>query len=285
MIGELITGGLGLIGSLFGKKKQTTESSVNYWKMANDAAAAGFNPLTAIRNGGSAGFTTTTTPTTSMLPEALANLGGVLGPALGKQLDPLEAKKRQLDTALVDYQLRQLKNPATSGTPMLRPGSTYTGVKTSAQISPTVGPSSNRVANVPSAYVKKGTNKPGEGTIVGGDNPQVSTLGLNSGPDGFGWFHNPNVVNAEQFETIYGESELGSTAYLGAKSIADLTYSADKNLRNAEKRYGPALRKAMPKRPQSKPYKNAAKAGASMGLMFKPTRKPGVFDGWQRSLQ
>lgn len=145
MIGELITGGLGLIGSLFGKKKQTTTSSVDYQKMVNEASAAGFNPLTAIRNGGSAGFTTTTTPTTSMLPEALANLGGVLGPAIGKALDPLEQKKRQLDTALADYQLRQLKQgPAVSG--VLRPGGTFTGSKITRQSVPAVGPSAGKPA-------------------------------------------------------------------------------------------------------------------------------------------
>lgn len=284
MIGELITGGLGLIGSLFGSKKQKTTSSVDYDKMADEATAAGFNPLTAIRNGGSAGFTTTTGPTASMLPEALANLGGILGPALGKQLDPLEAKKRQLDTALVDYQLKQLKNPATSGTVMLRPGSTYTGVKTTAQISPTVGPSSNRVANVPSAYVKKGANKPGEGTIVGGDNPQVSTLGLNSGPDGFGLFHNPNFVNAEQFETIYGESEIGSTLYGGAKMVGDIAYSAKKNLQNAEKRYGPYIRDKIPK-PKSGPQWQTRNAGSAIGSMFKPKRKARWEESWQKSLQ
>lgn len=145
MIGELITGGLSLIGSLFGKKKQTTTSTVDYGRMVKDATAAGFNPLTAIRNGGSAGFTQTTTPTTSMLPEAFANLGGILGPAAAKALDPLEAKKRVLDTALVDYQLRQLKQGPTSA-PILRPGGTFTGTKVTRQSVPAVGPSAAKPA-------------------------------------------------------------------------------------------------------------------------------------------
>lgn len=230
MIGELITGGLGLIGSLFGKKKQTTTSTVDYGKMVESATAAGFNPLTAIRNGGSAGFTTTTTPTVSMLPEALSNLGGILGPAMGKRLDPVEAKKRQLDTALVDYQLRQLKQgPQVPG--MLRPGSQFIGSKTSVQLSPSVGPSSNRVANVPAAYVKKGQNQPGEGTLVGGNDPQVSSLGLNGGR--YGIFQAPGLPDAEEFEKIYGDNEINSTLYSGAKWVTDGGYTIYRNVKSA----------------------------------------------------
>ena len=140
----IISAGIGLIGSLFGKKKQKTESTVDYVKMAANASAAGFNPVTAIRNGGSAGFTTTTSPTTSEIPAALASLGGALGEAYAKKADPLEAKKRQLDTALVDYQLRQLKEgPRATGT--LYPGGTFQGTKV-ARTSPSMG-SSKKVAS------------------------------------------------------------------------------------------------------------------------------------------
>ena len=100
MIGEIITAGAGLLGSLFGSKKQTTTNEVNYVKMARNARAAGFNPLTALRNGGAAGFTTTTSPTVSQLPQALGALGGALGDAYEKKVDPLAQKQRQLDTAL-----------------------------------------------------------------------------------------------------------------------------------------------------------------------------------------
>lgn len=284
MIGEIITGGLGLIGSLFGKKKQTTTSTVNYYQMAKKAAEAGFNPLTAIRNGGSAGFTTTTSPTASMLPEALANLGGVLGPALRKQLDPMEAKKRQLDTALVDYQLRQLKNtPATSGSTMLRPGSTFSGVKTSAQISPTVGPSSKRVANVPSAYVKPGQNAPGEGKHVGGQDPTISSLGFNNGR--YGWFHNPVLPDAEVAETVYGDNEINSTLYSAGKYLGDTGYSIYRNLKSANEDYGDSIRKKVPK-PASKYLQPSTRnAGSAIGSMFKPKRKARWEDTWQKSLQ
>ncbi len=85
MWGELLSAGATLLGGLFGKKKkQETTTRINYQQMADDAAAAGFNPLTAIRNGGSAGFTTTTAPTVSAMPEVLSQLGGILGGALDK---------------------------------------------------------------------------------------------------------------------------------------------------------------------------------------------------------
>lgn len=133
MIGALVSAGATMLGGLFGRKKQektVTESTVDYQKMASSAAAAGFNPLTAIRNGGSAGFTTSTTtsPTTSALPGALQSIGGVLGDALENQFDPLARKKRQRDTALVDYQLRQRKEgPRAVGT--LYSGGTFEGTK------------------------------------------------------------------------------------------------------------------------------------------------------------
>lgn len=126
MIGEIVSAGVGLVGSLFGKKKQTTTSEVNYVKMARNATAAGFNPLTALRNGGAAGFTTTTSPTVSQLPQALSALGGALGDAYEKKVDPLAQKQRQLDTALVDYQLRQLREG-----PKAMPGQLYAGGQSS----------------------------------------------------------------------------------------------------------------------------------------------------------
>lgn len=63
--GPIIGAGISAIGSLFGgddDDEEKTETTIDYKKMARMAEQAGFNPLTAIRNGGSAGFTTTTHP-------------------------------------------------------------------------------------------------------------------------------------------------------------------------------------------------------------------------------
>lgn len=56
-----ILGAVSSVAGLFKKDKpQVQESHVDYKRMVKDSMAAGFNPLTALRNGGSAGFTTTT---------------------------------------------------------------------------------------------------------------------------------------------------------------------------------------------------------------------------------
>lgn len=67
-----------LIGGLFGRKKQSTTTRVDYNHIRNAAAAAGFNPLTALRNGGSANATTT--------GPSLAS-GNFIGEALSRGID------------------------------------------------------------------------------------------------------------------------------------------------------------------------------------------------------
>lgn len=164
-----------LLGGLFGKKKdkpQVTKTEVDYQKMVDTASAAGFNPLTAIRNGGSAGFATTTSPSISQSSDVLSNLGGILGDALGKKFDPIEAKKREIDTLLVDRQLRQLKEgPQVVGA--FKQPRLYYGTKVSQQLVPRAGLSgTQKAAAVPAAYKPQNTN------LVAGDEPQATNLGL-----------------------------------------------------------------------------------------------------------
>lgn len=114
MIGEIISGGLSLLGGLFGsKKKQTTETTVDYVKMAKSAEAAGFNPLTALRNGGSAGFTSTVShPGLSGVTEAVSQIGGAIGSAIERKIDPIDQKRQAVESALLDYQLGTIQNKA-----------------------------------------------------------------------------------------------------------------------------------------------------------------------------
>ena len=183
MLGSIVSAGLGLVGSIFGKKKQTTTSTVDYVQMAANAQKAGFNPLTAIRNGGSAGFTTTTSPTVSQLPQALASLGGALGDAYEKRTDPLAAKQRQVDTALVDYQLRQLKEGPKAMPGRLYPGGTFQGTKVT-RTSPSMG-----VSREVASYLDE--QRP-------------------TNTDPWGWTDgiieaSPNRVDGDAYESAYGD--------------------------------------------------------------------------------
>lgn len=218
LLGPIISAGATVAGALMQPKETSTKttSEVDYQKMVDSATAAGFNPLTALRNGGSAGFSTSTTraPTASALPQALASVGGILGDAFQNQFDPLVQKKRQLDTALVDYQLRQMKNLPDGS--LYQAGNTY-GVKVSRA----------NVLSPPKFRAEAKDNMPGQGIIVGGKNPEASSLGW--GNNRYGWFHNPNWPDAAQWENIYGDSEIGSMAYGLGKFSADGIWSLRKN--------------------------------------------------------
>ncbi|MER8649914.1 hypothetical protein [Mesorhizobium sp. M1121] len=71
--------------------------------MADDASAAGFNPLTAIRNGGSAGFTSTTSPGSGGLSAALSTAGNFL-----QNFDPFADAKREQESRYVEAQINNL---------------------------------------------------------------------------------------------------------------------------------------------------------------------------------
>lgn len=220
MIGALIGAGTSLLGGLFGRKKQKTESSVDYVKMARSAEAAGFNPLTAIRNGGSAGFATTVHhPGLSGVGDAISQIGGTLGQALSKKYDPIEQKRDEVERALLDYQLGAIQQgnqplPRFGGVPVRR----ATGVSRVSQ----------------PGLASSGKNAPGEGTLVGGDDPTVSSMGWNDGK--YGLFHAPAVPDADTFEQIYGENEIMSTLYgAGKLALGDIPYSI---WRNAKSAYG-----------------------------------------------
>ena len=108
--------------------------------MADDASAAGFNPLTAIRNGGSAGFTSTTTPGNG-LSAALSTAGNFL-----QNFDPFADAKREQESRYVEAQINNLnaqtgsfnRTALTPSGPVLRrPGSA--ALSLSMQQPPTPG--------------------------------------------------------------------------------------------------------------------------------------------------
>lgn len=96
------------VGSIFSgnaasNQKVTTTSEVDYQKLVSSAEAAGINPLTALRNGGSAGFSTQTThpalSSVSAVGEGLQALGG----GLAAYQQDWQAQQR----AATEYQLMQ----------------------------------------------------------------------------------------------------------------------------------------------------------------------------------
>lgn len=123
---------MSILGSLFGRSKKTEEKTttrVNYKQMVADAEAAGFNPLTVLRNGGAAGHTTTTTPalsSPSVLGEALGHVGNFLS-----NFDPMADERREQEYQLVQAQIANL-NESTAA--MKRPQSFNVPSYTAGQI-------------------------------------------------------------------------------------------------------------------------------------------------------
>lgn len=104
MLSALIGAGASILGSLFGgDDEKTTTTEVDYSKMAYNAEKAGFNPLTAIRNGGSAGFVTTHHPGLSAM-ERFGNAFSTLGNAL-MSFDPRADERADMEQKLMQAQL------------------------------------------------------------------------------------------------------------------------------------------------------------------------------------
>lgn len=107
MFGEILGAIGGILGALGGSEDKEVTSHVDYKRMVREAEAAGFNPLTAIRNGGSAGFTTTSTPglsAASAIGEAMGSVGNFMA-----NYDPMADKKRELEYAIQQAQLEALQ--------------------------------------------------------------------------------------------------------------------------------------------------------------------------------
>lgn len=92
-----------LISGLFGSKKKKTTNEVDYVALKNNAEAAGFNPLTALRAGGAAGHTTTTHPALSA-GEIFGNAISAAGHAM-QNYDPLKTERAQAEYDLLRAQL------------------------------------------------------------------------------------------------------------------------------------------------------------------------------------
>jgi len=190
-----------------------------------DAEEAGFNPLTALGATGGANYNAAAgfAPLSRKAPVRQAVGGSPLGDAISdfgtnfmENFDPYRDTKREQEYRLIESQISALNAGALSGAPR--------GAASFAQ-----GDVERRPSGGAGALRKTTGNAPGEGTLVGGDDPTVSSMGLNDGK--YGWFHWPSMPDGETVETVYGDSEILSTLYGGVKFIGDGVYSAYRNVK------------------------------------------------------
>ncbi|CAH0343308.1 hypothetical protein [Rhizobium sp. CECT 9324] len=230
-IGAAIGAAGSIIGGLFGSKKKkeetitdqttTSESSVDYQAMADKAAAAGFNPLTAIRNGGTGGFVTTQTRTQgknvtttsgggASIGAGIADAGAQIAPLFGSmsaaRADPIKVKNKTTGaiSPLVSQQLRGST---------LRAGSVVVAPRQTTRTSP-VTRSNPATKTRLASYLEDGklTN-----TDVG---KQTSW-----------WESDPGRVDGAQYEDAYGEFVGGVLGVIPA--LQDVWY-------NSKRAYGAA---------------------------------------------
>ncbi|PZP54719.1 MAG: hypothetical protein DI604_37040, partial [Delftia acidovorans] len=212
--------------------------------LVEDATNAGFNPLTLVRSGAAsnynagAGFAplSSTALTASPSPARQAPVRQAVGGSVAadavngigdfiSNFDPFADQKREQEYRLVESQIAALNASALSGVAR--------GAGSFAQGDFERRPSGSgaSLASRSSSFTKSGGNKPGEGTLVGGDDPTVSSMGWNNGK--YGWFHAPWMSDGATFENVYGDNEIGSTGFWVAKSLADLNETAMRNANSA----------------------------------------------------
>lgn len=181
-----------IIGGLFGSKKKkeesTSVSTVDYKAMADAAIKGGFNPLTAIRNGGTGGFVTTHTKGTSSggggsigagIADAAAQIAPLFG-SIGRKTDPIKLKDKTTGaiSPLVSAQLRGSTRQA---------GSVVVAPRQTTRSSPvTRSTPSTKTRLAP--YLE-------DGKLTNTDVGKQTTW----------WESDPNRVDGAQYEDAYGE--------------------------------------------------------------------------------
>lgn len=153
MFGQILGAIAGpLIGGIFGgDKKTTTKSTVDYVQMVKSAEAAGFNPLTALRNGGAAGFSTSTTSGGG--PTFGSAVGDAVSAGVNTWLnyDPMKERRSQAEYDLINAQLRNLDAETDN---LRKYGSLNPAVRTAGQVVSGPGPASRPEASeIPGMWV------------------------------------------------------------------------------------------------------------------------------------
>jgi hypothetical protein len=144
--------------------------------------------------------------------DAISGVGDFLS-----NFDPFADQKREQEYRLIESQISALNAGSMSG--VRRGAGSFASGDVERRVS--------GQGAVLSSGVKPGANAPGEGTIVGGDNPTASSAGLNNGR--YGLFHSPLWPDAEVWEKLYGDNEIFSTIGGASKAIADAGWTIVKN--------------------------------------------------------
>lgn len=249
----LISGGLSVVGKLLGGGSNKTSNRVDLKQLVADAEAAGFNPLTVLRNGGAAGYMQTSAPPVLSSRQALGEALGLAGSFLA-DYDPMTDQLKQAEYDLRLAQIEQLNRQSASYFPPApgKPGSMF---------DPIAGSGSGR--------------KVGGGALSGLPLPpteEVPTV-TNPWPTSSGRAVNPDRPDAEAFEQRYGDSELLSTIYgvwqFGSDWLYNQWYQSGKEIEfHRQRRKGaPYRRQENLKKWRKQAEKNARDLGFAAELM------------------
>lgn len=104
---------LPIFGKLFGRKKETNR--INYKQLRNDAQAAGFNPLTALRAGGGAGYQVTSAPQLSTAEFLGAAISDGLDLWTNQKQGEKDAEEQQARIDLMREELAEMKRTPYQG--------------------------------------------------------------------------------------------------------------------------------------------------------------------------
>lgn len=222
--------------------------------MVRNAEAAGFNPLTALRNGGAAGFMTTTSPGLSS-GEVLASAAGEVGNFLSN-FDPMADQKREAEYQLVqaqianlnastaDYGRRTLASPGSFNIPQYGAGQVERRPSGKAgQLSASAGAPQTPTVEVP--------------TVT---NPWSVSSGLHVDPD---------QPDAEMMETRYGDNEIWNFIDGTKIRFKDWKYNKFRDSDQLIRQAGPLSERRLRREEKVKKWRKQAQDNAR-DLMFPP---------------
>lgn len=210
MIGAILSAAApSIVSGLFGSNDQTTTSTVDYEQMVQSAEAAGFNPLTALRNGGSSGFSTTTT-------SAQLSSGKFIADALGKGYEAFKdeknaARNAEIERIELDTMRQNLKNLQ---------------LQEKAYTQPNFGFAIPRVEQYTGQHESNSISDKGVSPTVTVSNPDRTSISIG----GVGVKPDHGFSDAEEAEKRYGD--VGGAIYGLAVGGADLFESNKQKLKD-----------------------------------------------------